>query len=111
HHGWRAAQARREPDGPAGDQRRMVPIKLIPACTHDHCSASLRHRRSEFGRVTKESPMTDTVQEGVDATIARRNRFLTLNYPRFGITVVEGRGCEFTDSTGRRYLDLFSGFG
>ena len=55
--------------------------------------------------------MTDVVEKAVDATIARRDRFLTLNYPRFGITVVEGRGCEFTDSSGRRYLDLFSAFG
>ena len=55
--------------------------------------------------------MTNTVHEGVDATIARRNRYLTANYPRVGITVVEGAGCEFVDSNGRRYLDLFSGFG
>ena len=43
--------------------------------------------------------------------IARRNRYVTLNYPRFGIAVAEGSGCEFTDTTGRTYLDLFSGFG
>ena len=59
--------------------------------------------------------MTRTVHDGVDAavdaTIARRDRFVTLNYPRYGITVVEGSGCEFTDSAGRTYLDLFSGFG
>ncbi len=55
--------------------------------------------------------MTHTVHEGVDATIDRRNRYLTANYPRHDITVVEGSGCEFTDSTGKRYLDLFSGFG
>jgi acetylornithine/N-succinyldiaminopimelate aminotransferase len=59
--------------------------------------------------------MTNTVHKdvdvAVDATISRRNRYLTANYPRVGITVVEGSGCEFVDSTGRRYLDLFSGFG
>ena len=55
--------------------------------------------------------MTNTLHEAVDATIERRDRFMTLNYPRHGITVVEGAGCEFTDSTGRTYLDLFSGFG
>ena len=55
--------------------------------------------------------MANIVHVGVDATIARRNRFITQNYPRYGITVVEGSGCEFTDSNGRRYLDLFSGFG
>ena len=36
---------------------------------------------------------------------------MTLNYPRFPITMVEGRGSWLTDSTGKRYLDLFSGFG
>ena len=36
-----------------------------------------------------------------DPVIARRNRYVTLNYPRFGIAVVEGSGCEFTDTNGR----------
>ena len=45
--------------------------------------------------------MTHTVHEGVDATIDRRNRYLTANYPRYDITVVEGSGCEFTDSSGK----------
>ena len=55
--------------------------------------------------------MTNTVRERVDATIERRERFMTQNYPRWGITVVEGSGCEFTDSTGTTYLDLFAGTG
>jgi len=46
-----------------------------------------------------------------DPVIARHDRFMTLNYPRFAITMVEGRGCNLTDSTGKTYLDLFSGFG
>lgn len=46
-----------------------------------------------------------------DPVIARRDRYVTLNYPRFGIAVADGSGCEFTDTTGRTYLDLFSGFG
>lgn len=33
------------------------------------------------------------------------------NYPRFGITIVEGSGCQLTDAGGKSYLDLFSGFG
>ncbi|MBI1367990.1 MAG: aminotransferase class III-fold pyridoxal phosphate-dependent enzyme [Planctomycetes bacterium] len=33
------------------------------------------------------------------------------NIPRYAITMIEGRGCELTDSTGKKYLDLFSGFG
>jgi acetylornithine/succinyldiaminopimelate/putrescine aminotransferase len=55
--------------------------------------------------------MTNTVRERVDATIERRERFMTQNYPRWGITVVEGSGCEFTDSTGTTSLDLFAGTG
>lgn len=47
----------------------------------------------------------------VDPMIARRARYMTNNVPRFDIAVVEGRGCEFTDSTGKRYLDLLAGFG
>ena len=46
-----------------------------------------------------------------DPTIARRDRYMTLNYPRFGITIAGGQGCEITDSAGKRYLDLFSGHG
>jgi len=47
----------------------------------------------------------------VDPVIARRNRYMTLNYPRFGIAMAEGRGCELTDTNGKQYLDLFSGYG
>ncbi len=47
----------------------------------------------------------------VDPTIARHDQYLTLNYPRAPITMVEGRGSWLTDSTGKKYLDLFSGFG
>jgi len=46
-----------------------------------------------------------------DPTIERHDQFMTLNYPRHPITMVEGRGCRLTDSTGKSYLDLFSGFG
>lgn len=47
----------------------------------------------------------------IDPTIARRDRHMTLNYPKFDIVVTEGQGCYFTDSNGNRYLDLFSGHG
>lgn len=39
------------------------------------------------------------------------DRFMTLNYPRYSIAMVRGRGCELYDADGRRYLDLFAGFG
>jgi predicted acetylornithine/succinylornithine family transaminase len=46
-----------------------------------------------------------------DPTIARHDQYMIMNVPRYPITIVEGRGCWLTDSQGRRYLDLFSGFG
>ena len=49
--------------------------------------------------------------EVTDETIARHDQFMTLHVPRMPITMVEGRGAWLTDSTGKRYLDLFSGFG
>ncbi len=63
--------------------------------------------------VSPASPTTsgDGGAPPADPTIARRNRHMTLNYPRFDITIIEGHGCELIDSTGKRYLDLFSGHG
>jgi acetylornithine/N-succinyldiaminopimelate aminotransferase len=49
--------------------------------------------------------------DAVDPVIARRDRYMTLNYPRVGVVMAGGRGCELTDTSGKRYLDLFSGFG
>ncbi|MEX2671215.1 MAG: aminotransferase class III-fold pyridoxal phosphate-dependent enzyme [Phycisphaeraceae bacterium] len=46
-----------------------------------------------------------------NATIARHDQFMTLNYPRFPVTITEGRGSWLTDSQGGKYLDLFAGFG
>ena len=53
----------------------------------------------------------DTVPSVGEAIIARRDRYMFRNMRRVGIAVTEARGCEFTDSTGKRYLDLFPGFG
>ncbi len=39
------------------------------------------------------------------------DRFMSLNYTRYPIAIVRGRGCELYDADGRRYLDLFAGFG
>lgn len=63
--------------------------------------------------MTTTGPLTPTAADSatVEPTIARRDAYLTLNYPRFGVVIAEGRGCEFTDTAGRTYLDLFSGFG
>ncbi len=53
--------------------------------------------------------MSDT--QTSDPVIARHDQYMTLNYPRFAITMVEGSGCRLTDAEGNGYLDLFSGFG
>ena len=41
----------------------------------------------------------------------RRDRYMTINYPRYGIAMVSGQGCQLVDAAGKEYLDLFAGFG
>ncbi len=55
--------------------------------------------------------MAQTQSEVQSPAIQRHDRYMTLNYPRWSINMVEGRGCTLTDDQGRTYLDLFSGFG
>ncbi len=43
--------------------------------------------------------------------IAKHDRYMTHNYPRYPLAMVRGQGCELWDAQGKRYLDLFSGFG
>lgn len=50
--------------------------------------------------------MTDT-----NCIISAHDTYMTLNYPRFPIAMVSGKGCRLTDADGKEYLDLFSGFG
>lgn len=56
------------------------------------------------------TPDTDSPTK-TDPTIERHDAFMTLNYPRYPVTMVSGSGCRLTDSDDRSYLDLFSGFG
>ena len=37
--------------------------------------------------------------------------FMSPNYPRYPIAMVHGQGCHLIDADGRKYLDLFAGFG
>ena len=53
----------------------------------------------------------DRSQSSDDPIIDRRNRYLLNNLRRVGIAVTHAKGSEFTDSAGKRYLDLFPGFG
>ena len=43
--------------------------------------------------------------------IAEHDRFLINTYSRFPLAFVRGEGCELFDADGKRYLDLFAGFG
>ena len=43
--------------------------------------------------------------------IERHDAFMSLNYPRYPVVLDHGRGCEVWDADGKRYLDLFAGFG
>ena len=49
--------------------------------------------------------------QNTDRIIDRHDQFMTLNYPRFGVVMTDGKGCGLTDTAGVRYLDMFSGFG
>ena len=44
-------------------------------------------------------------------TIARHDRFMSRNYPRFDVEIVRGEGSLMWDDRERRYIDLFAGFG
>ena len=56
--------------------------------------------------------MTMTIQDScTSAIVERHDDFLSLNYPRYPVAFVSGQGCRLTDVGGKRYLDLFAGFG
>ena len=55
--------------------------------------------------------MTTKPQTRTQETIDRHDRFMSLNYTRYPIEMVEGEGCRLRDAEGTPYLDLFSGFG
>lgn len=50
--------------------------------------------------------MSDT-----QSIIQRHDQFMAINYPRFAIAMVRGRGAELFDADGKRYIDLFAAFG
>ena len=43
--------------------------------------------------------------------LARHDRHMTINYGRYPIAMLRGDGCYMFDAEGRRYLDLFAGYG
>jgi acetylornithine/N-succinyldiaminopimelate aminotransferase len=50
---------------------------------------------------------TDTTQ----TVIEQHDNYLSPNYPRYPIAMVEGRGARLKDADGKHYLDFFAGFG
>ncbi|MDP6061377.1 MAG: acetylornithine transaminase [Pirellulaceae bacterium] len=51
------------------------------------------------------------VQADTQSIIDRHDRFMSLNYARFPIAMVQGEGCRLRDADGKEYIDLFAGFG
>ncbi len=45
------------------------------------------------------------------AVIDRRDRYMSINYGRYPVAIERGEGCNLYDFEGKRYLDLFAGFG
>ena len=43
--------------------------------------------------------------------IERHDRCMTINYGRYPIAISRGDGCYLVDAEGKRYLDLFAGYG
>ena len=46
-----------------------------------------------------------------EQTIARHDQHMTINYGRYPIAMLRGDGCYLFDGEGKRYLDLFPGYG
>ena len=43
--------------------------------------------------------------------IDRHNQFMSINYARYPLAMVQGKGVTLEDAEGKQYLDLFAGFG
>ncbi|MEO0514860.1 MAG: aminotransferase class III-fold pyridoxal phosphate-dependent enzyme [Planctomycetota bacterium] len=57
--------------------------------------------------MTPTSPAADSTQ----AIIDRHDTFMSINYGRYPLSIIEGEGCTLRDADGKTYLDLFAGFG
>ncbi len=49
--------------------------------------------------------------EPTSATITRHDHFMSINYGRYPVVISSGKGADLWDADGKRYLDLFAGFG
>ncbi|MEE8450803.1 MAG: aspartate aminotransferase family protein [Thermoguttaceae bacterium] len=59
----------------------------------------------------ENSPQTVSEPMSSEATIKLFDQFVVPNYGRFPVSLVRGEGSLVWDSEGRRYLDLFPGWG
>lgn len=57
------------------------------------------------------NPAMPAEPNATQAILDRHDAHLSPNYPRFPVAMVKGDGCTLTDAEGKRYLDLFAGFG
>ena len=55
--------------------------------------------------------MTTGTSTKTQAIIDRHDQFMSINYARFPVAFVRGRGVTLQDAEGKEYLDLFAGFG
>ncbi|MEM7625294.1 MAG: acetylornithine transaminase [Planctomycetota bacterium] len=55
--------------------------------------------------------MTTTAANTTPQIIERHDNFMSINYGRYPVAMVEGDGCTLRDADGKEYLDLFAGFG
>ncbi len=54
---------------------------------------------------------TSAAASGTQAIIDRHDRHMSINYARFPVAIVRGRGATLHDAAGKSYIDLFAGFG
>ncbi|MEM1109702.1 MAG: acetylornithine transaminase [Planctomycetota bacterium] len=52
-----------------------------------------------------------TETASTQAVIDRHDTFMSINYGRYPVAIVEGQGPTLRDADGKTYLDLFAGFG
>ena len=68
-------------------------------------------RRSEVEQPAAGAPAISHDPLSSAETIELFDRYVIPNYKRYPISLVRGEGCHVWDAEGRRYLDLFPGWG
>ena len=52
-----------------------------------------------------------TASDTTSSITERHDAFMSINYGRYPVAMIEGDGCTLRDADGKEYLDLFAGFG